>query len=603
MRGKTALVALSLLGLHCTLMLATDCKCSPDEACWPSESDWGSLNASVSGRLIQTYLPASVCYTDQPNYSDQACEKIMGEWTTMEFHTNDPASIHNPRWADNSCNPIFRNGTSITGDPQAGARGCTFGKYPRYVVNATEAVHVQEAVRFANNNNLRLNVKNTGHSSIRSTAAGSLSIWTHNMKNIEHVKAFQPKCENCMCIDVEPQEALTVGAGVQDDEAFQAASKLNLAVVGGTNYAPNSNQDVGLVGWATGGGHGWLTSEFGMGADNIIQAVVVTPSGDIVMANACQNADLLWAIRGGGGGTFGVITELTVKAYPMPQATTWMVVATKNTTCNSCWWELMANVHAKFPAMKEGGYQGYYMIQGAPSFPTLTFYGLFMLYNKPNGTAENLAEPLLSLLEAAESEGTTSFTTNINYFSSWIGAWNTLPRQGAAGGSGSTTTTRLLTKKSLVQDPAKLAKILELIGPKEESPKGGVSNPSIGGCMSASSAEVDNSLLASWRDTVVHLYTSEGWNDGLPYTQILTTVDGMTNVKGAALRALEPNTGAYFNEADSYEPNWQRSFWGENYEKLLAIKQKYDPNGLQWCFHCVGSELWVQQLDGKLCKA
>ncbi|KAM6531768.1 hypothetical protein FSOLCH5_001220 [Fusarium solani] len=74
-------------------------------------------------------------------------------------------------------------------------------------------------------------------------------------------------------------------------------------------------KDVGLVGWAIGGGHGYLTSEFGMGADSINPAVVVAADGEVLTASECQNSDLLWAIRGGGGGTFGVIAELTVKAH------------------------------------------------------------------------------------------------------------------------------------------------------------------------------------------------------------------------------------------------------------------------------------------------
>eukprot|EP00039_Didymoeca_costata_P022899 m.5510 g.5510 ORF g.5510 m.5510 type:complete len:676 (-) comp3321_c0_seq1:98-2125(-) len=51
-------------------------------------------------------------------------------------------------------------------------------------------------------------------------------------------------------------------------------------------------------------------------------------------------------------------------------------------------------------------------------------------------------------------------------------------------------------------------------------------------------------------------------------------------------------SGSYWNEADYYEPNWQMSFWGENYEKLLTIKKKYDASGLFVCHHCVGSEFW-----------
>ncbi|KAM5368016.1 hypothetical protein ACJZ2D_009730 [Fusarium nematophilum] len=295
--------------------------------------------------------------------------------------------------ANNSCNPIFDNGTSIAGDPLAGERGCNLGAYPPYVVNATEAGHVQAALKFINRLNLRVSIKNTGHSS-KTVLYGSLSIWTHHMKHVEFHKDFQSTCGTS-----SSQNALTVGAGLQDEEIFHAAAKHGMAVVGGTNG------DVGLVCWATGGGHGYLTSEFGMGADNITQAVVVTASGNILTANECENQDLLWAIRRGGGGTFGVITELTFKAHRMPLATTLLLNVEKTTNCTLCWWDLMAELHA-----------------------------------------------LLRYLKREVSRPTT---------------------------------------------------------PSEAD----VSNPTIAGSMSASSAAVDNSLNPAWRDTVVHLITKESWED------------------------------------------------------------------------------------------
>jgi hypothetical protein len=56
------------------------------------------------------------------------------------------------------------------------------------------------------------------------------------------------------------------------------------------------------------------------------------------------------------------------------------------------------------------------------------------------------------------------------------------------------------------------------------------------------------------------------------------------------IRDATPGAGSYVNETDYFEPNWQREFWGDNYEKLLAIKRKFDPDGMFSCHHCVGSE-------------
>ncbi|BCS26965.1 uncharacterized protein APUU_60013S [Aspergillus puulaauensis] len=77
----------------------------------------------------------------------------------------------------------------------------------------------------------------------------------------------------------------------------------------------------------------------------------------------------------------------------------------------------------------------------------------------------------------------------------------------------------------------------------------------------------------------------------------------MTNGTGYALRQLAPDSGVYYNEANSWEPDWQWAFWGPNYARARSVKQKYDPDSLLWCHHCVGSELFEQQRNGSLCAA
>jgi hypothetical protein len=59
-----------------------------------------------------------------------------------------------------------------------------------------------------------------------------------------------------------------------------------------------------------------------------------------------------------------------------------------------------------------------------------------------------------------------------------------------------------------------------------------------------------------------------------------------------ALRACAPDTGAYVNECDYFQSDWQRAFWGGHYARLLAVKRRYDPTGLFTVHHGVGSEAW-----------
>ena len=75
----------------------------------------------------------------------------------------------------------------------------------------------------------------------------------------------------------------------------------------------------------------------------------------------------------------------------------------------------------------------------------------------------------------------------------------------------------------------------------------------------------------------------------------------LTNTYVEALRVLAPGSGAYVNEADPYEPNFQQVFWGDNYPRLLDIKRLVDPGDVFWCTPCVGNERW-EEVGNLLCR-
>src|SRR5262245_40315017 len=106
----------------------------------------------------------------------------------------------------------------------------------------------------------------------------------------------------------------------------------------------------------------------------------------------------------------------------------------------------------------------------------------------------------------------------------------------------------------------------------------------------------------AWRNTATFLFVVEGWPDGIDQSSIDSVYRDVTN-KVQKLRDLSPETGAYFNEPDSYEPEWQHAFFGKNYARLKNIKEKYDPKNMLWCRRCVGSEAFEEQGDGRLCVA
>ena len=76
---------------------------------------------------------------------------------------------------------------------------------------------------------------------------------------------------------------------------------------------------VGVAGLIQSGGFGSFSKRYGLAAAGLLEAEVVTADGEVRIANACTNPDLFWALKGGGGGTFGVVTRLTLRTHELPE--------------------------------------------------------------------------------------------------------------------------------------------------------------------------------------------------------------------------------------------------------------------------------------------
>ncbi|KAF2257823.1 FAD binding domain protein [Lojkania enalia] len=549
-----------------------DCKCTPIDFCWPSQKEWSTFNDTISGHLIRSVPPASVCYPSQPNFNEERCAFVRSQWFNSTWHAEDPISIDYPIWANNSCNPIYPNGTSVTGDSNAGKNGCSIGNYPAYAVNATTVEQVRSAFKWAGRKNIRVVVKGTGHSYAgRSTGFGSLSIWTHNFRGIKYVESFKPSS----CPIDRPLNAVHVAAGHTGFEVQAELSKINRIIVTG------ANPDVGVVGWITAGGHGWLSTAYGMGADNLLEATIVTPDGKVLLANPCKNSDIFFATRGGGGGTYGVVTEVVLKTFPSPKTTQHIFKLTSlSPNITTEFWDLMGFIHAEMPRLKIGGMQGYYYMIGPPAFPTLSLFWGFFLYDKPNGIVKALMSPIEEMLK--KQAHLFAYTSDITHSNTFWDAWSQTTNEEVASG-GSAYGSRLLSEESL-SDINATARLFAEIGP----------NPLESNVMS---------MNPSWRKTLSHFIVAEAWPDGIAAEIVKSVYQDITFKKIEPLRKFSPDTGAYFNEVDSNEPNWQKSFFGKNYDRLRKIKQKYDPGNILWCNKCVGSEALVEQENGRLCKS
>jgi hypothetical protein len=190
------------------------------------------------------------------------------------------------------------------------------------------------------------------------------------MKGVRVLETFEPSAHGAEPVDyktvtnvikpvADKQAAVTFGAGITSDELNRELRKSGLYTVG----AAHGGVSV-AGGWSQAGGHAWLSSEFGLGADNILEYKVVTADGNLTIANAASNPDLFWAMRGGGAGTWGVVVEATMKVYPLPKTLSFMFWM--NTTDYSDRKSIIAPaayIHTQFPKMKrEGGFSGFFYI-------------------------------------------------------------------------------------------------------------------------------------------------------------------------------------------------------------------------------------------------
>src|SRR5947209_4970647 len=159
---------------------------------------------------------------------------------------------------------------------------------PALIARCTTAGDVAKAVRFARENSLLTSVPGGGHN-----IAGSAVVDGGFMIDLSTMRGVQ----------VDPERRIArVAGGATLGDFDKAAQQHGLATPTGINST------TGIAGLTLGGGFGWLSRRFGLSSDNLIAADVVTASGERVRASADENADLLWALRGGGG-NFGVVTN------------------------------------------------------------------------------------------------------------------------------------------------------------------------------------------------------------------------------------------------------------------------------------------------------
>ncbi|WP_266172105.1 FAD-binding protein [Dyella subtropica] len=559
----------------------------PSDPGWPSATAWDGLKRNVGGRLLKLESPFAHC---QGTTSDAVCADALKHLDNPFALGDQPALTQTSGWAD-----------AWTSQPSV------------YAVAAETTADVVAAVNFARKHHLRLVVKGGGHSyQGTSDAPDSLLVWTRRMNKVTlHDHFVAQGCAG----RVEPQPAVTVQAGAMWIDAYHAVT-----TQGGRYVQGGGCTTVGVAGLVQSGGFGNFSKQFGTAAANLLEAEIVTADGVARIANACTNPELFWGIKGGGGGSLGVVTRLTLRTFELPpffgavfgtikassrEAFRALIVKAmdfyQSALFNPHWGEQISfrdgdtlNISMVFQGLTQQQAEQTWApfldwIRGREEYTFTKPLQVTALPARHFWDAEFFREhapkfivsddrpnaPRHHTLWAGDQDQVGWFIHS--YQSAWLPAALLRPEQpsrladalftasqhydfelhfnkGLAGGSQDAI--------ARARDTATNPQVLEAFALAICGSAGGPAFPGMPG--------LGPDLPKARRDAA--------------------GVDKAMD----ALRAVAPGAGSYVSESDYFLRDWQQGFWGSNYARLANVKRKYDPDGLFFVHHGVGSESWSE---------
>jgi len=597
--------------LHRDLLAGTGFRRSrPSDSTWPSESAWKQLNETVGGNLIHVDLPLSILKTDP----DSAAARSLRVNLKNPYYIGDhPGLTQTLGWLD-----------AWASKPSA------------YAVAARNAQDIIAAVNFARQHKLRLVVKGGGHSyQGTSNAPDSLLIWTRHMHDIAIHSDFVPQdCANVL----KPQPAVTLGAGTIWMQAYDAVT-----TKGGKYVQGGGCTTVGVAGLIQSGGFGSHSKHYGTAAGSLLEAEVVTADGQIRVANARTNPDLFWALKGGGGGSFAVVSKVTVRLHDLPEyfgPTNFKVQAASDDAYRrlvrefvSFYAEHLLNDHwgeqARFHpdntleiSMMSQGLDADQMKKAWRPFldwvgrssPDYSIKGRVVIGTIPaqhywdvRWWKEQWPEivfpntnPLIGLFDYALAHVfQPTFNFDARPGAAPINAW--WKGDGGQCGWFIWGFESLWLPASLLESDARrqdLADALFAASRKSyfELHFGkGLAGAPPEALEAAKDTATNPAVLTAFALAIV------ADAQGSAYPGIPGFEPSLDRGRASAarvrqcvdqLRAIVPNGGAYVSESNYFQHEFQQAYWGSNYPRLAEIKRKYDPDGLFLVHNGVGSEQW-----------
>ncbi|HSS71718.1 MAG TPA: FAD-binding oxidoreductase [Casimicrobiaceae bacterium] len=553
----------------------------PSDPAWPNQASWQELNGSVGGNLIKVQSLFAACEA-QPQGA--ACLDAAKNIRNPFYIGDQPAGTEVSGWLD-----------AWIPEPSA------------YAIAARNTADVVAGVNFARRNKLRLVVKGGGHSyQGTSNAADSLLIWTRRMNKVTLHERFVAKgCERKSA----PAPAVTAEAGAMWIDLYNAVT-----TEGGRYVQGGGCTTVGVAGLIQSGGFGSFSKGFGTAASGLLEAEIVTTDGSVLTVNPCTHPDLFWAIQGGGGGNWGVVTRVTLRTHDLPEF------------FGAAWGKIKAQSDDAFRKLI-GRFIGFYaenlfnphwgeqvsvgedntlkismVCQALDKQQLKQVWQPFFDWVAASPNDFSVADKLGAGASAARDwwavEGNGSMIRDTREGApKYHGWWQGDQDQVGAFLHGYDS---LWLPSSLLQ-PERLSRLTEALF--DASRHKGVGLHFNKGLAGATPDAIARARQTATNPTVVDAFAlaiiaggERPSYPGLarPPMDLDAARKGAHEIDSATaeLRKIAPDAGSYVSESNYFNRAWQTAYWGGNYPKLRAVKKKYDPDGLFFVHNGVGSEEW-----------
>ncbi|KAK0567320.1 hypothetical protein OC844_000298 [Tilletia horrida] len=548
----------------------------------PSSADFKAFAGKLSQPLLYPRPTAEPCFTSSDprtataeSTSSAQCQFVNAQWYNGTWRAEQPGSMQLPQWEN-----LRDNSQQCNYQPTLG-QVCTQANVNVLAVDARTPSDVQQAMNFARQFRLRAIVKSTGHELLgRSSYQGSLQIWTHNWKGITFNDAWRPSGSAFS----KPESVVTIGPGVQWLELYTAAHAKGKMLVGGLS----GQGSVGAAGgWALGGGYnGALTGKLGLGVDNILEFSVVTADGQVGVANAYQNSDLYWALRGGHAG-IAIVTSITYRVYP--EEPLYSAVYVMNAQTDDAYRASLLEIVKATPTLSAEGWADSELWNATTRDLTIAIRAI-------NGEsfANKTLLPLFDRISAIPGVVTyfrqaNTFPTFFDfYYANFIaGPPSPVKELGTYGSIGS----RLISDQLYTTNPGKI--VDTAIAVSKLNPGIPLIVNLVAGGQVKKQRDDAMALNPGWRHSYHHIIAAGSYDQNAG-PAAADAERQLVLRQAQMLDQLSPSTGGYINEANTLEPNWQKTFYGANYRRLLDIKKKYDRTLALISFKNPGYEFFQQ---------